>query len=61
MQLSASLDVVAIVLVLLIVVTGYIVSSYRQYNLLKRIDHKLALLLRDLGNDKRDSNDTSDT
>ena len=36
MQLSASMDVVAIVLTLLIIVVGYIVSSYRQYKLLNK-------------------------
>ena len=61
MQLAASLDVVGIVIALLIIVTGYIVSSYRQYKLLKRIDHKLVLLLKDVSNEKRNSDDTSNT
>ena len=61
MELSASLDVVGIVLSLLIIVTGYMVSSYKQYRLLRGIDNKLILLLKELGNKKGKTDDTSNT
>jgi len=60
MQLSASFDVVGIILSLLIILIGYIVSSYKQYALLKKIDSKLARLLGDGVNDKGDTNNTDD-
>jgi hypothetical protein len=49
-ELSASLDVVGIVLSLLLILSGYIVSSYRQRNLLKQIDRKLDRVLEKLHN-----------
>ena len=60
-QLSASLDVVGIVLTLLIIVIGYVISSHQQYKLLKRIDRKLALLLKDSSNKKGDADDATNT
>ena len=58
MELSASMDVVAIVIVLLVVVVGYVVSSYRQYKMLGSISRKLASLL---GEDKGNNDDTTNT
>jgi len=61
MQLSAPLDVVGIVLALMIIVTGYVLSSHRQSSLLKKIEHKLVRFLRDLGKGKRNADDTDNT
>lgn len=61
MTLSASMDVVAIVLTLLIIVVGYVVSSYQQYNMLKKIDHKLTLLTENTSEDNENNNHSSNT
>jgi hypothetical protein len=57
MELSASMDVVAIVLTLLIVVVGYAVSCHYQYKLLTKMNHKLTLLL---SKDEGNNDDTTD-
>lgn len=58
MQLQATLDVIAIVLVLLIIILATWVTLSKQYTKLKKMDNKLDSLIQQFKDNIGDSDDT---
>ena len=57
MDLEASLETAGIVIVLLVVILGYVVSTYQEFKILKQINNRLARL-ENAKDENRKSNQT---